>query len=174
VGDSPASYDDPVRTRSVSCQFPNMVYADHTPDSQHIGLFITGVFVPNGKLVASTNAASTFLTVSTNIVVTSSITFRLLRARRALAKVLPSADMRVYTGVIAILVESAAPLTIFGTIAAILQQLNARSTMPLEYYVCLPLFDCLFYSFCVSCNNQLPQQMPSFLTSLFKRRSPHR
>jgi hypothetical protein len=135
-----------------------MVYADcHTPDLQHIGLFIAHVFLPMGKFVASTNAASTFLTVSTNIFVTSLITFRLLRARRALAKVLPSVDMRVYTGVIAILVESAAPLTIFGIVAAILQQSSAKSNNSPGYYVCQVLFDCLFYSFCVSSNNQLPQ-----------------
>ena len=127
-----------------------MVYADwHTLDSQHIGLFIAQVFLPTGKLVVSTGAASTFLTVSTNIVVTSLITFRLLRARRTLARVLPSVDMRVYTGVIAILVESAAPLTIFGIVAAILQQYSAKSHRSPAFYACNSLFDGLFYSFCV-------------------------
>jgi hypothetical protein len=127
------------------------------PDSQNIGLSIAQVFLPSGKSLASTIAAATFLTVSTNIIVTSLITFRLLRARRALEKVLPSADMRVYTGVIAILVESAAPLSIFGIIAAILQQLYTQSYGPPEYYVLDTLFEGLFYSFCVSSNNQLPQ-----------------
>jgi hypothetical protein len=151
VGDNPASNDDPVRTRSVSCQFQNTVYADwHIPDSQHVGLFIAGPFLPNTQLMASTSSASTFLTVSTNIFVTSLITFRLLRARRALAKVLPSADMGVYTGVIALLVESAAPLTIFGVIAAILQQISANSNESSGYHVCGGLFEGLFYSFCVS------------------------
>jgi hypothetical protein len=125
-----------------------MVYADwHTPDSQHIGLFFAGVFLNDTTSLAPTIAACTFLTVSTNIVVTSLITFRLLRARRALAKVLPSADMGVYTGVIAILVESAAPVAVFGIVTAILQQLTMRSP---GYYVCQMLFDGLFYSFCVS------------------------
>jgi hypothetical protein len=151
-----------------------MVYADrHNPDSQHIGLFIAQVFLPSGRLTSSTGAASTFLTVSTNIVVTSLITLRLLRARRALGKVLPSADMQVYTGVIAILVESAAPLTIFGVISAILQQFGAKSNQSPGYYVCVTLFECLFYSFCVSSNNKLPQQTPTFLTSVFKSRSLH-
>jgi hypothetical protein len=128
-----------------------MVYADcHTPDSQHIGLFIAQAFLPNAKLLSSIIAASTFLTVSTNIVVTSLITFRLLRARRALAEVLPSADMRVYTGVIAILVESAAPLTIFGIVAAILQQIRAKLNRSPGFRVYITLFECLFYSFCVS------------------------
>jgi hypothetical protein len=128
-----------------------MVYADwHIPNSQHVGLFIAQVFLVGTKLAASVNAASTFLTVSTNIVVTSLITFRLLCARRALAKVLPSADMRVYTGVIAILVESAAPLTVFGIVAAILQQFGPKPNQSPGYYVCQTLFDGLFYSFCVS------------------------
>jgi hypothetical protein len=129
-----------------------MVYADwHTPDSQYIGLFIAGVFHRREKLVASAFVSSTFLTVSTNIVVTSLITFRLVRARRALAKVLPSADMRVYTSVIAILVESAAPLTIFGVITAMLQQLanRFRSSRSPGFWVCEALFESLFYSFCV-------------------------
>ncbi|KAJ2915205.1 hypothetical protein MD484_g5199, partial [Candolleomyces efflorescens] len=75
----------------------------------------------------SEGAASTFLTVSTNIIVTSLITFRLVRARRALVKILPAADVHVYTGVIAILVESAAPLAIFGIIAAIFQELSGSA-----------------------------------------------
>ena len=99
----------------------------------------------------SESAASTFLTVSTNIIVTSFITFRLLRARRTLAKLLPSADAQLYTGVIAILIESAAPLTIFGIIAAILQQLHGSQRRPsISFLVCRYTFDGLFYSFCVS------------------------
>ncbi|KAJ2917946.1 hypothetical protein MD484_g2434, partial [Candolleomyces efflorescens] len=56
--------------------------------------------------------------------------------------------MRVYTGVVAILVESAAPLTVFGIIAAILQQLNAHTITSPEFYACNTLFSGLFYSFC--------------------------
>jgi hypothetical protein len=126
-----------------------MVYADwHTPDSQYIGLLIAQTFLPDDNLANTTSTAATFLTVSTNIVVTILITFRLLRARRTLAKVLPSADMRVYTSVIAILFESAAPLTIFGVIAAILQ-LAAQSNRSPAFFVFNPLFGGLFYSFCV-------------------------
>jgi hypothetical protein len=151
VGDNPASDDNPVCTRSVVCQFQNMLYADwHTSDSQHLALFIAGTLLRSDGLNTSTAAGSTFLTVSTNIVVTSLITFRLLCARRALAKVLPSADMRVYTSVIAILVESAAPLSIFGVVAAILQQLGPKSTRSPRFYVFDTLFQALFYSFCVS------------------------
>jgi hypothetical protein len=58
--------------------------------------------------------------------------------------------MRVYTGVIAILVESAAPLTIFGIVAAILQQAGAKFNMSPAFYACAYSFDGLFYSFCAS------------------------
>jgi hypothetical protein len=125
-----------------------MVYANwYTPDLQHVVLSTTQVFLPNYKRSVYTVVASTFLTVSTNIFVTSLITFRLLRARRALARVLPSVDMRVYTGVIAILVESAAPLTIFG-IASVIFSYHYNTSAGLR--VCASLFDGLFYSFCVS------------------------
>ena len=87
--------------------------------------------------------------------VTSLITFRLLSMRRTSVRLFPSADVRVYTGVIAILIESAAPLTVLGIISATLQQLNGsllhKST---EFVVCVYLFEGLFYSFCVSSSNQ--------------------
>ncbi|RXW12551.1 hypothetical protein EST38_g13305 [Candolleomyces aberdarensis] len=58
--------------------------------------------------------------------------------------------MRVYTGVITILIESAAPLTIFGVInaAMILRVGNALSAHPAAIIVCSTLFDGFFYSFC--------------------------
>ncbi|RXW13101.1 hypothetical protein EST38_g12750 [Candolleomyces aberdarensis] len=59
-------------------------------------------------------AAVTILTVSTNVMVTSMISFHLIRARRGLSKVLPSRDLKLYTGVVALLLESALPLAIFG------------------------------------------------------------
>jgi hypothetical protein len=109
--------------------------------------------------MTSETVASTFLTVSTNVIVTGLITFRLLLARRDLVKVLPSADVRVYTGVIAIPIESAAPLTIFGVIAATLQQLGGSSSTLSSSpgsYVFANLCQGLFYCFCVSSDNQLP------------------
>ncbi|KAJ2913769.1 hypothetical protein MD484_g6656, partial [Candolleomyces efflorescens] len=89
--------------------------------------------------------AATFLTVSTNIIVTGLITFRLLHARKTLAALLPSSDVRLYTGVIAILIESATPLTICGIIQATLKRLTLRT---LPFVVGTYLFDFLFYSFC--------------------------
>ncbi|RXW21397.1 hypothetical protein EST38_g4457 [Candolleomyces aberdarensis] len=97
------------------------------------------------------SVASTLLTVSTNIIVTTLITIRLLRARRTLAKLLPSADVRVYTGVVAILIESAAPLAIFGVITAVMGVGRVSSDLwgtSEGILVSNQLCDGLFYSFC--------------------------
>lgn len=113
------------------------------------------------KDYSSHAVASTLLTVSTNLIVTCCITFRLLVARRTVANLMPSADARLYTGVIAILIESAAPLTIFGIIVGILQQIrHAPFLQSPGWIVCRYLFECLFYSFCVS---QVTHLVPSSL-----------
>ena len=107
--------------------------------------------------------ASTLLTVLTNIIVTTLIAIRLLRARRNLAKLLPSADVRVYTGVIAILIESAAPLTIFGTINGAIALTKMGGTMSRNsggIITCGLLSEGLFFSFCVS---WLVESFPSML-----------
>ncbi|RXW15615.1 hypothetical protein EST38_g10233 [Candolleomyces aberdarensis] len=78
----------------------------------------------NFKSLQVYQAAYIFLVVSTNVVVTSLIVFHLLRARQTLSKLLPSKDMRLCTGVVAILIESALPLSIFGIIAAALVTLS--------------------------------------------------
>ncbi|KAJ2936318.1 hypothetical protein H1R20_g779, partial [Candolleomyces eurysporus] len=110
-------------------------------------LFFVGNYVQGG---AASGPASTALTVTTTVIITSLISFRLLRARRSLSKLLPSADMHLYTGVVAILIESALPLSVFGILAAVMQQLGdsvARTSV--GFLVCDPLFAGLFYSFCV-------------------------
>jgi hypothetical protein len=120
---------------------------------------MAGVYVP-APAAPHRSFLSIVLIVSTNVVVTSLITFRLFLARRSLAKVLPSSDMRVYTGVITILIESAAPLTIFGVITVVLRKCS--ETPPSGIYVTIgsTVSEALFYSFCVSPNEELPQQMP--------------
>ncbi|KAJ7039535.1 hypothetical protein C8F04DRAFT_293748 [Mycena alexandri] len=54
------------------------------------------------------------LTISFNIVTTSMITFRLLTVSRSMRQVLAKERSEVYTGVIAILIESALPFTLLG------------------------------------------------------------
>ena len=61
------------------------------------------------------NDADTALTLTVNILVTLLISFRLIRAQRKAAKILDNADsQRLYLGIVAILVESAMPVTVFG------------------------------------------------------------
>jgi hypothetical protein len=115
--------------------------------------FLSTYLIPvlGGTKTRRLAAASTLLTVTTNITVTGLIAFRLLRARRTLSKVLPSADLRLYTGVVAVLIESALPLSFFGVLAAIMQQLdNHEFQVPEAFPVCYGLFIGLFYIFCVS------------------------
>jgi hypothetical protein len=96
--------------------------------------------------------ARTFLNVFTNIMVTGLISFYIFYARRFLAQVLPAKDMQVYTGVLAILVESALPLSVFGIIYAALGAAGVPKTneAAASYLVFWYLFSALFFSFCVS------------------------
>jgi hypothetical protein len=59
-----------------------------------------------------------YLSVGVNFLVTGLITFRLLRLRRQMAQFIPMSELRVYLGVVAILVESAVPLTLTGLVFA--------------------------------------------------------
>lgn len=63
-----------------------------------------------------------YLSVSVTFLVTCLISIRLLRLRKEVSDILPAANLRVYLGVIAILVESALPLTLCGLVFAILTQ----------------------------------------------------
>ncbi|KAJ2936315.1 hypothetical protein H1R20_g774, partial [Candolleomyces eurysporus] len=104
----------------------------------------------HGNSAVNYSIASTLLTVSTNITVTTLITSRLSQASGNLAKLLPLADVRIYTGVISILIESAAPLTILGLITAAMaveRMSNAYHSSDEGNIVCRILFDGLFYSF---------------------------
>lgn len=54
------------------------------------------------------------ITISLNVIVTILISVRLLRLSRAISKVLGRDSSRMYTNVVAILAESAAPYSIVG------------------------------------------------------------
>ncbi|KAJ2922614.1 hypothetical protein H1R20_g14482, partial [Candolleomyces eurysporus] len=90
------------------------------------------------------------LTVCTNVLVTAIISFHLYRARRTLSQMLPSHDTRLYTGVVAILVESAVPLTLLGPITAALQlaPFPKNQTAAQALVVAYSIIGGLFYSFC--------------------------
>ncbi|RXW12434.1 hypothetical protein EST38_g13418 [Candolleomyces aberdarensis] len=110
-------------------------------------LFFVGNYVQGAG--ARAGPAATALTVTTTVIITSLISFRLLRARRTFSKLLPSSDTHLYTGIVAILIESALPLSVFGILAAIMQQLgDSKARASVGFLVCDPLFSGLFYSFC--------------------------
>jgi hypothetical protein len=96
--------------------------------------------------------ANAMMTVSTNVTVTALITFHVLRAHRALAKVLPLDNLRLYTGVVAILIESALPLSIFGIVtAALILAIDAPTITASEgLLICYNTFSALFFIFSVS------------------------
>jgi hypothetical protein len=118
-------------------------------------VFLVDEFALNLDKDRTTNPLPTvtqMLTVCTNVLVTGLISFHLYRARRTLSRMLPTPDTRLYTGPVAILVESAVPLTVLGPITAGLQlapfpknQIAAQALVATYYII-----GGLFYSFCVS------------------------
>ncbi|TFK18879.1 hypothetical protein FA15DRAFT_709469 [Coprinopsis marcescibilis] len=67
-----------------------------------------------------------------NIIITSLICFRLLRARRTIARLLPSQHMTVYSRVVVVLVEAAVPLTVFGIGYAVVLLVSAGDAAQLS------------------------------------------
>ncbi|KAJ2913714.1 hypothetical protein MD484_g6704, partial [Candolleomyces efflorescens] len=88
-----------------------------------------------------------YLSVAVNASITALISFRLLKARRYFSRVLPSGpqttlDLNLYRGVVAILVESAMPLSLSGIIfAAVYDPKNV------EQQIVKTTFLCLYFSF---------------------------
>ncbi|KAJ2917309.1 hypothetical protein MD484_g3096, partial [Candolleomyces efflorescens] len=82
-------------------------------------LFYMSIYIPASDITSRYATAATLLTVLTNVIVTTLISLHLLRARRTLISLMPGTSKSggvSHTGIIAILVESAAPLTVFGVI----------------------------------------------------------
>ena len=73
------------------------------------------------------------LSVALNIIVTGMICFRLLRMRARMQEVLPLEMSRTYTNVVAILVESAAPLSILGIGVIVTSAQNGPLMFPFGY-----------------------------------------
>jgi hypothetical protein len=94
------------------------------------------------------------LSVSLNIIVTSMICFRLLRTR-ALARAVLSPEMsRTYTSTVAMLIESAAPLSILGIGLVV----TAAQKSPLMW-----AFACVWSMFCVESSRTLAVRTPGSL-----------
>ncbi|KAJ2936544.1 hypothetical protein H1R20_g548, partial [Candolleomyces eurysporus] len=123
-----------------------------TDDQVAIALYILYIDITHRGRDTAYESARTFLTASTNVMVTALISGYLIHARRNLSQLLPSNDMRLYTGVVAILIESALPLSIFGIIYASIgvvaelpEPTSAASSFTVAYYT----FGSLFYCFSV-------------------------
>ncbi|KAH6908467.1 hypothetical protein BKA70DRAFT_1149695 [Coprinopsis sp. MPI-PUGE-AT-0042] len=83
-----------------------------------IGTTLVGVgirsYIPWDSADAKLNTADISLNVGLNIIITLLISYRLIRAHKQLKEALPNTSHKVYLGIVSILVESAAPLTMFG------------------------------------------------------------
>ncbi|KIK70429.1 hypothetical protein GYMLUDRAFT_184049 [Collybiopsis luxurians FD-317 M1] len=71
------------------------------------------------------------LTISLNIIVTALICIRLLFLRQEVSRILGPACAKMYTSIIAILVESAALFTVFGIVYVILYARKSESSIAL-------------------------------------------
>jgi hypothetical protein len=89
-----------------------------------------------------------------NIMVTVLIVVRLTRARiRDIERAMPGNDTRVYSGIIAIVIESATPVTVFGILLSLMVLLMYRWETLYQVtvaYAFETVFAMLYYSFCVS------------------------
>ncbi|KAG2002272.1 hypothetical protein CC2G_004473 [Coprinopsis cinerea AmutBmut pab1-1] len=65
-----------------------------------------------------------FLSVTLNVIATSLISYKILVAKRSFSKALPSRNMRVYSAVARLVIESALPLTLSGLLCAIFTAIN--------------------------------------------------
>lgn len=94
--------------------------------------------------------AAIYLTVLTNCIVTTLIIIYILRERRALAGLqVRSLDLSLYTGVVALVIESALPLAVAGLIFAALY-ISPHNDRQLSVLKARYLFAFLFYASCVS------------------------
>ncbi|KAG2004154.1 hypothetical protein CC2G_002744 [Coprinopsis cinerea AmutBmut pab1-1] len=104
----------------------------------------------NDRIIAG---SFTFVAVSVNVMVTLLISFRLLRARQLMAKVLPCHDFLLYKKVAIILIESALPVAFFGLCYAITLVLvgpMGKSTESASIWQVLNMtFSALYFSFAV-------------------------
>lgn len=98
----------------------------------------------------------TFSSISMNVMVTTLMLVRLIRARNEFTKALPNSPCSsIYGGVIAVIIESSAPVTVSGlclTVTTIIWHTHkVMNTHPTSALVVLHImFSLLYYSFCVS------------------------
>lgn len=117
------------------------------------GLLTVSVYAkPTNGVISWPQPTFVCLTVAFNILVTILIAQKMVASRKRLAEALPGRDMSAYTGVTAVLIESAIPLSVTGLGYAVLSAMSI--TGPGDPYVgvtFLNLFNLLYTSFNVSC-----------------------
>jgi len=91
--------------------------------------------LPNSSFAGTTHLIMPWvsLSVGLNIIVTSMICFRLLRMRALIKGALSPEMSGVYTGIAAILIESAAPFTIIGIGVVVTQARNTSVALAFAY-----------------------------------------
>jgi hypothetical protein len=97
--------------------------------------------------------AAIYLTVSTNVMVTALIVFYILRERHAISRLqVKPLYSKLYTGAIALMIESALPLSVVGVVFATLYSVPAPSDLNLapRFVKTEVVFSFLFYGLCVS------------------------
>ena len=147
------------RPSRISCPSVRSIYLDCRRDADLHPLSALGIlsFVPvatgaNHNVNSQHEAAWIFMNVATNIMITALISFHLLITRSSLSQIIPSKQLTLYHGVVAILIESALPLSVFGVIyASMLVGTVQEETKSLAMFdSARTVFSFLYYAFTVS------------------------
>ena len=97
--------------------------------------------IPLGFFDNTLHAVDGFLLVGLSVLITSLIAFRLIHAQRRFKSVFPDTNYAVYTGIISILVESAAPVAVFGIASSVSGLYSNKSS---QGYQATSIFQILF------------------------------
>lgn len=159
------------RLSRISCPSVRATYLDSRRIADLSGILGLGIlsFVPvatgsSHNVNSKHEAAWIFMNVATNVMVTALISFHLLITRSSLSQIIPSKQLTLYHGVVAILIESALPLSVFGVIyASMLVGTVQEETKSLAMFdSARTVFSFLYYAFTVSL--RLPCYSASELT----------
>ena len=127
------------------------------PLATGVGSNAQKITLANISSIQDLEIASVFLTVATNFMVTFLIIFYIHRERRALSDLQTAPlDTRLFTGPVALVVESALPLTVIGLAFIVLFIFTTRPIgireIKLAGHIQIPV-SFLFYALCVSCSS---------------------
>lgn len=116
-----------------------------------VGLATFSFYAADDKARIPVGMASAwiYLNVFTNVMVTFLVSYPLLKARRNLLQILSKKDLDMYTGIVAMLIESALPLSVFGTVfAGLLVSTPKRTTEAMaQYDIAKNVLSFLYYAF---------------------------